>query len=156
MRFFIALQRPVMLMVWPQLLEILGGGIVFSMWYNGRKFSYWESVLVWWDPVPSPVISRSQWGEQTSSAASFFCNELHYHLLEVTGMKKHGFEPLCHESEKKHFILLWFSQLHSPNYGKLTSTIIEHRSNWSFNDHKCVFTDMHIHIHVMLSHTQES
>lgn len=117
------------------------------------ELSYRDSVLVWWDPVPSPAISWLLRGGQTSSAASFLCNELRYHLLKVTGMKKHGFEPLCHESEKKSFILLWFSQLHSPNYGKLTSTINEHRSNWRFMD--CVFVQIctHTFTHI-LSHTE--
>lgn len=33
-----------MLMVWPRLLELFRGGIVFSMWYNGGKLSYRESL----------------------------------------------------------------------------------------------------------------
>lgn len=60
--------------------------------------------------MPFPAVYRSRWDEQTSSAASFFCNELHYHLLKVTGMRKHGFEPLCHESEKKN-VLFYFGFL---------------------------------------------
>lgn len=142
-----------MLMVWPRLLELFRGGIVFSMWYNGGKLSYRESLSFCDGTLCLPLLFIAHGGVNRLLLLhpSFVtsCITICSKWQEWGSMDLN----LCvMNQEEKCFILLWFSQLHSPNYGKLTSTSSEHRSNQRFIDHKCVFTDVRTHSHTC-SHT---